>query len=67
MKVLKITSIDNFPIENSNVGVWQPINNTVSGEYWIKLEAEQDLIKNNISYEVGDVEIKIEEINTEKQ
>jgi len=66
MRVLKITNTDSFPIENSNGGVWQPMNNTISDEYWLKLEAEHDLIKNNISYEVGDVEIKIEEINTEK-
>jgi len=62
MRVLKITNTDSFPIENSNGGVWQPMNNTVSGEYWLKLGSEQDLIKNKISYEVKEVEIKIEEI-----
>lgn len=58
MTVLIIQNVSKFPINNSNCGVWQPTNNTVSGEYWLQLEAEQDLIDNGISYTIGDVEIK---------
>ena len=30
--------------------------------YWMELEAEQDLIDNNIEYTIGEIEIKQEEI-----
>ena len=30
--------------------------------YWLQLEAEQDLIDNNIEYTIGEIEIKQEEI-----
>ena len=30
--------------------------------YWMQLEAEQDLIDNNIEYTIGEIEIKQEEI-----
>jgi hypothetical protein len=51
-----------FPILNLSGGVWQPLNNTVSGVYWLQLEAEQDLIDNGIEYTIGQIEIKQEEI-----
>jgi|CoawatStandDraft_6_1074263.scaffolds.fasta_scaffold216971_2 hypothetical protein len=41
--------------------VWQTFLST-DDKPCFDIEAEQDLIKNNISYEVGDVEIKIEKI-----
>ena len=62
MIVLIIQDVLKFPINNSSGGIWQPTNNTVSGEYWLQLEAEQDLIDNGISYTIGEVEIKQEEI-----
>jgi len=60
MEVLIIKDVSKFPIKNSNGGVWQPLNNTVSGEYWLQLEAEQDLIDNGIEYTIGEIEIKQE-------
>ena len=58
MIVLIIQDVLKFPINNLSGGIWQPLNNTVSGEYWLQLEAEQDLIDNGISYTIGEVEIK---------
>lgn len=60
MTALIIQDASKFPINNSSGGVWQPLNNTVSCEYWLQLEAEQDLIDNGISYTIGEVEIKQE-------
>jgi len=60
MQVLIIQNIKQFPIKNSNGGEWLPLNNTVSGDYWLQLEAEQDLIKNGVEYTIGEVEIKQE-------
>tara|TARA_R110000824_G_C14742879_1_gene627648 strand:+ start:325 stop:513 length:189 start_codon:yes stop_codon:yes gene_type:complete len=57
MKALIIIEVDKFPIPNSNGGVWMPLNNTESGKYWVKLEAEKDLILNDISYTIGNVVI----------
>jgi len=51
-----------FPILNLSGGIWQALNNTVSGVYWLQLEAEQDLIDNGIEYTIGEIEIKQEEI-----
>jgi len=65
MKVLIIeqSEINKFPIWNKNKdSQWLPLNNTVSGEYWLQLEAEQDLIDNGIEYTIGEIEIKQEEI-----
>jgi hypothetical protein len=61
MKVLIIpnSEISKFPIKYKG-GQWNPTNNTVSGEYWLQLESEQDLIDNGISYTIGEVEIKQE-------
>jgi len=56
--IITETNLKKFPIPCSNGGVWQPLNNTVSGEYWLQLEAEQDLIDNGIEYTIGEVEIK---------
>jgi hypothetical protein len=58
MIVLIIQDVLKFPINNSSGGIWQPTNNTVSGVYWLQLEAEQDLIDNGIDYTIGEVEIK---------
>ena len=41
--------------------VWQTFLST-DDKNCFDIEAEQDLIKNNISYEVKEVELKIEEI-----
>ena len=62
MKALIIQDVSKFPINNSSGGVWQPLNNTVSGVYWLQLDAEQDLIDNGIEYTIGQIEIKQEEI-----
>jgi len=62
MKVLIIKDVSKFPIINSSGGIWQPLNNTISGVYWLQLEAEQDLIDNGIEYTIGQIEIKQEEI-----
>jgi hypothetical protein len=57
MKALIIIEVDKFPIPNSNGGVWMPLNNTENGKYWVKLEAEKDLILNDIMYTIGNVVI----------
>jgi hypothetical protein len=57
MKGLIIIEVDKFPIPNSNGGVWMPLNNTENGKYWVKLEAEKDLILNDIMYTIGNVVI----------
>ena len=62
MKVLIIKDVSKFPIINSSGGIWQPLNNSISGVYWLQLEAEQDLIDNGIEYTIGEIEIKQEEI-----
>ncbi len=64
MEVLIIlqSELYKFPLAYSDSGNWQPLNNTVSGDYWLQLEAEQDLIDNGIEYTIGQIEIKQEEI-----
>jgi len=64
MRVLIISKSDlnKFPIWYSDSGYYEPPNNTVNGEYYLQLEAEQYLIDNGISYTIGEVEIKQEEI-----
>jgi hypothetical protein len=62
MKALIIKDVSKFPIKNSSGGEWQPLNNTVSGDYWLQLDAEQDFIENGIEYTIGQIEIKQEEI-----
>jgi len=62
MKVLIIKDVSKFPIINSSGGIWMPLNNTVRGDYWLQLEAEQDLIDNGVEYTIGEIEIKQEEI-----
>ena len=65
MKVIIIpnSEIKKFPILNIiGDSKWNPTNNTISGVYWLQLEAEQDLINNGVSYTIGEVEIKQEEI-----
>lgn len=58
MTVLIIKDISKFPIDGFNGGIWQPTNNTISGEYWLQLEAKSDLDKHGIRYIIGEVEIK---------
>ena len=55
MKALIIIEVDKFPIPNSNGGVWMPLNNTENGKYWVKLEAEKDLIIEGIAYKIEEV------------
>jgi len=62
MTVLIIQDISIFPVLCSDGGVWQPINNTVSGDYWLQLESKKDLDNAGINYEIGEVEIKQDEI-----
>jgi|11_taG_2_1085331.scaffolds.fasta_scaffold06006_5 hypothetical protein len=59
MKALIIKDVSKFPIKATLGGVWQPTNNTISGDYWLQLEAKQDLDKAGIKYEVGEVGIKL--------
>lgn len=57
------SEVQKFPILNANKdSYWQPLNNTVSGDYWLQLEAEKDCIANGIEYTIGEIEIKQEEI-----
>jgi len=62
MKVLIIQNdeLNKFPLKYKG-GQWNPTNNTVSSDYWLQLEAEQDFIDNGIEYIIGEVEIKQEE------
>jgi len=63
MQALIIKDVSKFPLlSNSKEFFWKPDNNTVSGDYWLQLEAEQDLIDNGINYTIGEIEIKQEEI-----
>lgn len=61
MKTLIIKEVSKFPIRCSIAGYWMPLNNTVSGDYWLQLEAQSDLDKHGIKYTIGEVEIKQEE------
>ena len=64
MKVIIIEKLelDKFPIWNAtHDSQWMPLNNTVSEEYWLQLEAQNDLDKYGINYTIGEVEIKQEE------
>jgi len=63
MKVIIIpnSELNKFPILNlKGDSKWMPTSNTVSGEYWLQLEAKQDLIDNGIDYTIGEVEIQQE-------
>ena len=62
MIALIIKDISKFPIKSTLGGIWQPTNNTISGDYWLQLEAQSDLDKAGVEYEGGEVEIKVEEI-----
>ena len=63
MKALIIQDISKFPILNKEGdSFWKPSNNTISGVYWLQLDAEQDLIDNGIEYTIGEVKIKKENI-----
>ena len=63
MKALIIKDVSKFPLlSNSKEFFWQPLNNTVSGDYWLQLDAEQDFIENGIEYTIGQIEIKQVEI-----
>lgn len=64
MRVLIISKSDlnKFPLWYSDSGYYEPSNNTISGDYWLQLEAEQDLIDNGIEYTIGEIEIKQENI-----
>jgi len=63
MQALIIIDISKFPILNKKGdSFWKPSNNTISGVYWLQLDAEQDLIDNGIEYTIGQIEIKQEEL-----
>lgn len=63
MQALIIIDTSKFPILNKEGdSFWKPSNNTISGVYWLQLDAEQDLIDNGIEYTIGQIEIKQEEI-----
>jgi hypothetical protein len=63
MEALIIQDVSKFPLLSSSKDFfWQPLNNTISSDYWLQLEAEQDLIDNGIEYTIGQIEIKQEEI-----
>ena len=64
MKVLIIpqTELHKFPIWNkTHDSQWMPLNNTVSGDYWLQLEAQADLDNAGVEYTIGEIEIKQEE------
>lgn len=60
--IITIENLKKFPIPCSNGGIWQPLNNTVSGDYWLQLEAKNDLDNAGIEYNIGEIKIKQEEI-----
>lgn len=60
--IIPNSELNKFPIDATLGGIWQPLNNTVSGVYWLQLEAEQDCIDNDIEYTIGEIEIKQEEV-----
>jgi len=62
MTVLIISDLEKFPLQISSSEYWIPSNNTVSGDYWLQLEAQNDLDKAGINYTIGEIEIKQEEI-----
>jgi len=59
MRVLILDSFLRLKREGFNK-VWETLEQ--DGIFWLQLEAEQDLIDNGISYTIGEVEIKQEEI-----
>jgi len=61
MRVLIISDLGKFPLQISSSEYWIPLNNTVSGDYWLQLEAQQDLDNAGIEYTIGEVEIKQED------
>ena len=61
MRYLIITKseLNKFPILSScKEFFWMPINNKLSGEYYLQLKAQSDLNKYGINYTIGEVEIK---------
>jgi len=62
MTVLIISDLEKFPLQISSSEYWIPSNNTVSGDYWLKLEAQNDLDKSGINYTIGEIEIKQEDL-----
>ena len=59
--IIPNTELSKFPLLNSKGdSYWQPLNNTVSGDYWLQLEAQSELDKHGIEYTIGEVEIKKE-------
>ena len=54
--------LNQFPIDADAGGIWNPTNNTVSGVYWLQLEARAELESKGIQFTVGEVEIIQEEI-----
>lgn len=61
MTALIIKDISKFPIKATLGGQWKPTNNTISGDYWLQLEAQSDLDNAEIEYTIGEIEIKQEE------
>lgn len=62
--IIPTAEINKFPLPYKG-GQWTPLNNTVNGDYWLKLEAQFDLDKAGIEYTIGEVEIKQDELNVE--
>lgn len=59
--IISQSEVSNFPIWNAaKDSQWMPLNDTVSGEYWLQLEAQNDLDNAGIEYTIGEVEIKQE-------
>ena len=54
--------LNQFPIDADAGGIWNPTNNTVSGVYWLQLEARAELESKGIQFTVGEVKIIQEEI-----
>lgn len=58
MTALIIPDVSQFPILSSEGDFyWNPTNNTVSGVYWLQLEAQLDLDNAAIAYTIGEIEI----------
>lgn len=58
--IISTSELNKFPLKFGDSMFWQPNNNTVSGYYWLQLEAQSDLDKHEIKYTIGEVEIREE-------
>jgi subtilase family serine protease len=58
MTALIIPDVSQFPILSGEGDFyWNPTNNTVSGVYWLQLEAQTDLDNAASAYTIGEIEI----------